>query len=154
PLLVLAAPAAALAQDRPTLTLGFAKCGHCMPMGLMPELSDKLTIEVTNFTSGNDVLTALVSKSIDVAQITYLHYVAALDKGFDVVAISGQVNAGLEIVVQRGLNQKESDWVGFKALVGERKAAGKPLKVAASRGSAQDIHLRGELLLNGIDPNK
>jgi ABC-type nitrate/sulfonate/bicarbonate transport system substrate-binding protein len=154
PLLVLAAPAAALAQDRPTLTLGFAKCGHCMPMGLMPELSDKLTIEATNFTSGNDVLTALVSKSIDVAQITYLHYVTALDKGFDVVAISGQVNGGSEIVVQRGLNLKESDWVGFKALVAERTAAGKPLKVAASRGSAQDIHLRGELLLNGINPNK
>ncbi len=47
-------------------------------------------VEATGFNSGNDVLTALVSKSIDVAQVTYLHYITALDKGFDVVAVSGQ----------------------------------------------------------------
>ncbi len=142
------------AQDKPKVTLGFAKCAHCLSMGLVPELTDKIKIEATNFTSGNDVLTALVSKSIDIAQVTYLHYVTALDKGFDVVAISGQVNGGSEIVMHPDLKVGEGDWAAFKALVAERKAAGKPLKVAASRGNAQDIHMRGELLMNGIDPNK
>ena len=46
-----------------------------------------------------------------------------------------------------------ADWAAFKALVTKNKAEGKPLKVAASRGSAQDIHMRGAFFKQGIDPN-
>jgi ABC-type nitrate/sulfonate/bicarbonate transport system substrate-binding protein len=67
-------------------------------MSLTPGLAKGVEIEATGFNSGNDVLTALVSKSIDVAQVTYLHYVTALDKGFDVVAVSGQINGGSECI--------------------------------------------------------
>jgi ABC-type nitrate/sulfonate/bicarbonate transport system substrate-binding protein len=144
----------ALAQAKPKITLGFAKCAHCLPMALVPELAKNVEIEATNFTSGNDVLTALISKSIDVAQVTYLHMVTALDKGFDVVAISGQVNGGSEIVVGKDLPLKAEDWAGLKAMIADAKSKGKPFRVAASRGNAQDIHMRGEFLLNGIDPNK
>jgi ABC-type nitrate/sulfonate/bicarbonate transport system substrate-binding protein len=96
------------------------------------------------------VLTALISKSIDVGQITYLHYATALDKGFDVVAISGQVNGGSQIVLSNDLPVEANDWAGLKRLIAERKAAGKPLKVAASRGNAQDIHMRGAFAKQGI----
>ncbi|HVQ69630.1 MAG TPA: ABC transporter substrate-binding protein, partial [Bradyrhizobium sp.] len=75
------------AAETPKIKLGFAKCAHCLPMSLTPGLAKGVEIEATGFNSGNDVLTALVSKSIDVAQVTYLHYVTALDKGFDVVAV-------------------------------------------------------------------
>jgi len=156
--LVLAAalivPGAAFAQAKPKIKLGFAKCAHCLPMALTPELTTGVEIEAINFNSGNDVLTALVSKSIDVAQVTYLHYVTALDKGFDVVAISGQVNGGSEILTAKGIPLKENDWAGLKKLIAEYKAQDKPFRVAASRGNAQDIHMRGELMLNGINPNK
>ena len=81
------------AAQTPKIKLGFAKCAHCLPMSLTPGLAKGVEIEATGFNSGNDVLTALVSKSIDVAQVTYLHYVTALDKGFDVVAVSGQIKA-------------------------------------------------------------
>ena len=47
----------------------------------------------------SDALTALVSKSVDIAQVTYLAYVSGLDKGFDLVAVSGQVNGGSEMLV-------------------------------------------------------
>lgn len=138
----------------PTITLGFAKCAHCLPMALTPQLAKDVTIEATPFTSGNDVLTALVSKSIDVAQVTYLHFVTALDKGFDVVAISGQVNGGSEMLMAPGVALQGEDWAGLQKLVAQRKAAGKPLRVAASRGNAQDLHMRGVLAKHGIDPDK
>lgn len=151
--LVAAAPTAQ-AADAEAVKLGFAKCAHCLPMALTPDLAKGVSIEAINFNSGNDVLTALVSKSIDVAQVTYLHYVTALDKGFDVVAISGQVNGGSEIVTAKGIDLKAGDWAGLKALAASRKAKGEPLRVAASRGNAQDIHMRGALQKHGIDANK
>jgi ABC-type nitrate/sulfonate/bicarbonate transport system substrate-binding protein len=152
--IVLTSPHAIAQGAKPKIKLGFAKCAHCLSMALVPQLTDKVDIEAINFNSGNDVLTALISKSIDVAQVTYLHFVTALDKDFDVVAISGQVNGGSELMMANGINLAEGDWPGLKKLIGEYKAQGKPFRVAASRGNAQDIHMRGELLLKGIDPNK
>jgi ABC-type nitrate/sulfonate/bicarbonate transport system substrate-binding protein len=143
----------ALAADA-VVKVGYAKCAHCMPMALTPGLAKGITIEATGFNTGNDVLTALVSKSIDVAQVTYLHYVTALDKGFDVVAISGEVNGGSECVSAPALNLAKGDWATFRALADKAKKAGAPLKVAASRGAAQDIHMRGAFARQGLDVNK
>jgi ABC-type nitrate/sulfonate/bicarbonate transport system substrate-binding protein len=148
---VAALPAAA---DGAKIKLGFAKCAHCLPMSLTPGYTKAAEIEAINFNSGNDVLTALVSKSIDVAQVTYLHYVTALDKGFDVVAVSGQINGGSECLSSMKLDLPAEDWAAFKALVAKAKTDGQPLKVAASRGNAQDIHMRGAFLKQGINPNK
>ena len=142
------------AAETPKIKLGFAKCAHCLPMSLTPGLAKGVEIEATGFNSGNDVLTALVSKSIDVAQVTYLHYVTALDKGFDVVAVSGQINGGSECISSNKLALPGEDWAAFKAVVAKAKAGGQPLKVAASRGNAQDIHMRGAFLKQGVDPNK
>jgi ABC-type nitrate/sulfonate/bicarbonate transport system substrate-binding protein len=151
--MTLAATAVATAET-PKIKLGFAKCAHCLPMSLTPGLANGVEIEATGFNSGNDVLTALVSKSIDVAQVTYLHYVTALDKGFDVVAVSGQINGGSECISSNKLALAGEDWAAFKAVVAKAKAGGQPLKVAASRGNAQDIHMRGAFLKQGVDPNK
>ncbi|HBK04358.1 MAG TPA: ABC transporter substrate-binding protein, partial [Acetobacteraceae bacterium] len=101
-----------------------------------------------------DALTALVSKNIDVAQATYLHYAIALDKGFDVVAISGQVNGGSAMLVGSDLDVTPNDWGSLKKVIAEYKAAGKPFRVAASRGNAQDLHMRGAFAKQGIDINK
>jgi ABC-type nitrate/sulfonate/bicarbonate transport system substrate-binding protein len=150
--LLLSAPAAVqVQQNKSRIILGYAKCAHCFSMVLAPDLAEKVTIETVGFNTASDVLTALVSKSIDVAQVTYLHFVAALDKGFDVVAISGHINGGSEILLRPGITIAEGDWPGLRKLADDRKAQGRPLRVAASRGSAQDVHLRGELLLNGIN---
>ncbi|SMH48319.1 ABC transporter substrate-binding protein [Azospirillum agricola] len=151
---VAGAAATAQAADAEKLKLGFAKCAHCLPMALTPGLAKGVEIEAINFNSGNDVLTALVSKSIDVAQVTYLHYITALDKGFDVVAVSGQVNGGSEVMTAKGIDLKADDWDGLKALIAARKEKGEPLRVAASRGNAQDIHMRGAFQKHGINVNK
>ncbi|ETR74961.1 ABC transporter substrate-binding protein [Afipia sp. P52-10] len=142
------------AAQTPKVKLGFAKCAHCLPMSLIPGIAKNVEVEATGFNSGNDVLTALISKSIDVAQVTYLHYITALDKGFDIVAVSGQINGGSECLSSQKLSLPADDWSAFKALVAKAKADGQPLKVAASRGNAQDIHMRGAFLKQGVDPNK
>src|SRR5258708_19703748 len=142
------------AAETPKIKLGFAKCAHCLPMSLTPGLAKGVEIEATGFNSGNDVVTGVVLKSIDVAQVTYLHYVTALDKGFDVVAISGQINGGSECLSSKKLSLEGDDWTAFKALVAKGKADGQPLKVAASRGNAQDIHMRVAFLKQGFDLNK
>ncbi|WP_231394262.1 ABC transporter substrate-binding protein [Pseudacidovorax intermedius] len=157
PLLVAAAallPLAGQAQD--AIKLGYAKCAHCTPLALTPQNADasKVKLEATGFNTGNDVLTALLSKSIDVAQVTYLHYATALDKGFDVVAISGQINGGSQILVGNDVPVAENDWAGLKKVIADYKAQGKPFRVAASRGNAQDIHMRGAFAKQGIDINK
>jgi ABC-type nitrate/sulfonate/bicarbonate transport system substrate-binding protein len=140
--------------SKPEVKLGFAKCAQCLSMALVPQFTQDAKIDAINFTSGNDVLTALVSHSVDIAQVTYLHFVTALDRGLDVVAVSGQVNGGSAILVRNGINLQQNDWAGLKKLVEAAKAQGKPLRIAASRGNAQDLHMRGELQMHGIDANK
>jgi ABC-type nitrate/sulfonate/bicarbonate transport system substrate-binding protein len=150
--ILMALPAAA--QDKPKLKVGYGKCAQCFSMLLVPAATDKIDVELTGFTTAQDGLTAMIAKSVDAMQATYLHLVAARDKGFDVVAISGHVNGGSDIIISNSLTVAPDDWTAFKALVMERKAAGKPMRIASSRGSAQDIHLRGELAVHGIDANK
>jgi len=154
--LVIAAslPSAAQAEDLPTITLGYAKCAHCTPMSLTPQYATGVKIDAVGFNTGTDALTALVSKNIDVAQVTYLHYAIALDKGFDVVAISGQVNGGSAMLVANDLPVTPNDWASLKKVIADYKAAGKPFRVAASRGNAQDIHMRGAFAKQGIDINR
>jgi ABC-type nitrate/sulfonate/bicarbonate transport system substrate-binding protein len=146
------APAAA--QSEPSIKLGYAKCAHCTPLALLPQYAKGVQVEAIGFNTGNDVLTALISKSIDVGQVTYLHYAVALDKGFDVVAISGQVSGGSVMLVTNDLPVTAEDWPSLKKVIAEYKAAGKPVRVAASRGNAQDIHMRGAFAKQGIDVNK
>ena len=142
------------AQGEPVIKLGYAKCAHCTPMSLIPQYAKGVQIDAVGFNTGTDALTALVSKNIDVAQVTYLHYAIALDKGFDVVAISGQVNGGSAMLVGNDLDVAPNDWASLKKVIAEFKAAGKPFRVAASRGNAQDIHMRGAFAKQGIDINK
>jgi ABC-type nitrate/sulfonate/bicarbonate transport system substrate-binding protein len=138
----------------PAIKLGYAKCAHCSPLSLVPEYAQGAKVEAIAFNTGNDVLTALMAKSIDVAQVTYLHYAIALDRGFDVVAISGQINGGSQILVGNDLPVAQGDWDGLKKLIEQYKKEGKPFRVAASRGNAQDIHMRGAFAKHGIDINK
>jgi ABC-type nitrate/sulfonate/bicarbonate transport system substrate-binding protein len=147
-------PTSVYAQSESTIKLGYAKCAHCTPMALMPQYAKGIQIEAIGFNTGTDVLTALISKNLDVAQVTYLHYAVALDKGFDVVAISGQINGGSAMLVGNDVPVTPDDWASLKKAIADFKAAGKPFRVAASRGNAQDIHMRGAFAKQGIDINK
>ena len=106
-------PLQASAQAAPKIKMAYAKCAHCLSMALVPGLAKGVDIEAINFVSGNDALTALVSKSVDIAQVTYLHFVTGLDKGMDLVAISGQVNGGSELLVAAASPLSANDWDGL-----------------------------------------
>ena len=147
-------PALGWSQTAPKIKMAYAKCAHCLSMAMVPSLARGVEIEAINFNSGNDALTALVSKSVDIAQVTYLHFVTGLDKGMDLVAVSGQVNGGSELVVAKDTALAPNDWTGLKKMIADYKAQGKPFRIAASRGNAQDLHMRGELLKNGINPTR
>jgi ABC-type nitrate/sulfonate/bicarbonate transport system substrate-binding protein len=138
----------------PKIKMAYAKCAHCLSMAMVPGLAKGVEIEAINFNSGNDALTALVSKSVDIAQVTYLHFVTGLDKGMDLVAVSGQVNGGSELLVAKDSTLNPNDWAGLKKMIADYKAQGKPFRIAASRGNAQDLHMRGELVKNGINPSR
>jgi len=153
-LLCLSGMVAAQTQDEATMKLGYSKCAHCTPLSLTPEKVTGIKLEAIPFNTGNDVLTALLSKSIDIAQVTYLHYATALDKGFDVIAISGQINGGSQMLISNALPIQAGDWDGLVKLIHQYQAEGKPFRVAASRGNAQDIQMRGAFLKHGIDVNK
>jgi ABC-type nitrate/sulfonate/bicarbonate transport system substrate-binding protein len=145
---------AGFAQADGKIKLGYAKCAHCSAMSLTPQFGKTVQIDAVGFNTGTDALTALVSKNVDIAQVTYLHYAIALDKGFDVVAISGQINGGSAMLVANDLDVIPNDWASLKKVIAEYKVAGKPFRVAASRGNAQDIHMRGAFAKQGIDINK
>ena len=135
----------AMAQQKPTIKFGYAKCAHCTPIALTPEYAPDAKIEAIAFNTGNDVLAALVSKSIDVAQITYQHYAIALDKGFDVVAISGQINGGSQMVLANDVPVKPNDWDALKALIHEGQGGRQAVQAwRPAAGNAQDLHMRGE----------
>ena len=85
-------PLAGHADDLPTVRVAFAKCAHCTPIALMPEHAQGVRIEVIPFNTGSDAMTALVTHNVDIAQSTYQSFVVAMDRGFDVVAVSGHVN--------------------------------------------------------------
>ena len=145
----------AQAQTAPIkIKMAYAKCAHCLSMAMVPGLAKGVEIEAINFNSGNDALTALVSKSVDIAQVTYLNFVSGLDKGLDLVAVSGQVNGGSELLVGKDSPLAPDDWAGLKKMIADYKAQGKPFRIAASRGNAQDLHMRGELVKNGISPTR
>jgi len=144
----------AAAQTKPKMKVGYAKCAQCFSMQLLPEFTKNVEVEMVPFNSASDSLTALMSNAIDVAQVTYLHYVTAVDRGLDVVAVSGHVNGGSDIIMGKSLGLRPGDWDGLKKLVADYNAQGKPFRIATSRGSAQDLHMRGELAVHGINPNK
>lgn len=151
----LSAWAGTAAHAGDSIKLGYAKCAHCSAVALVPAQAENgVQIEGVNFNTGNDVLTALVSKNLDVAQVTYLHFVTALDKGFDVVAIAGQINGGSRLLISNALPVAADDWTGLKKIIADFKAQGKPFRVGASRGNAQDLHMRGTFAKHGIDVNK
>lgn len=142
------------AADPPVIRVAYAKCAHCTPVSMMPDHAKDVKIEAVAFNTGSDALTALVTKNVDMAQSTYQSFVVAMDRGFDVVAVSGHVNGGSQMLIGNDVPLQKDDWEGLRALIATYRKEGKPFRVAASRGNAQDLHMRGELAAHGIDANK
>lgn len=135
------------------LTVGYASCAHCLAMELTPGKADGVKLDMKSFQNGNDSLTALLSGSVDVAQVTYGHWVSALNRGAPVVAISGQINGGSDIVLSSKMDTKiaPGNWDQLASYIKERAQSGNPLTIGTNTGSSQDLQARAQFRKVGID---
>lgn len=138
----------------PEVQFGYATCINCYPLEKLGEFTENATIKTVYFKAATEAVTALATKNVDIIQVTYLHYLMGLDKGLDMVAVSGQINGGSDLLLNANSNIGVDDWDALKEAIKNANDAKKPFKIGSQRGSAQDIHLRGELLNKGIDPEK
>ncbi|NDZ92814.1 ABC transporter substrate-binding protein [Streptomyces sp. SID6673] len=136
-----------------SIVVASPQCAHCLSMSLLPGKMPGQDVTYQNFTKLSDLSTGLASGQINVGQIDYTALVSLISKGLPIVAISGQVNGGSDFVVSPKLGLNANDWPAFSAAAKEAKADGHPLKIASQFGTVQDIELRLELPMKGIDPN-
>jgi ABC-type nitrate/sulfonate/bicarbonate transport system substrate-binding protein len=133
-----------------TITIASPQCAHCLAMALLPDQIKGYKVEYQNFSKLSDLEAGLASGRIDVGQIDYTGLVAVISQGLPIIAISGEVNGGSDLLVSPSLKVKTGDWASFKSLVVSRKVDGKPLTIASQFGSVQDIELRLELPKEGV----
>ena len=134
-----------------TITVASPQCAHCLAMSLLPDQIEGYTVKYETFSKLSDLEAGLASGRIDVGQIDYTGLVAVISHDLPIVAISGQVNGGSDLLVSPTLEVEAGDWDQFKSLVASRKAQGKPLTIGSQFGSVQDIELRLQLPAKGID---
>jgi ABC-type nitrate/sulfonate/bicarbonate transport system substrate-binding protein len=99
----------------------------------------ELTVELVEFKAGAEMVTALVSGSVDVGAIGYWHLIRLLDQGVDVEAVAGLASGGTRLVVRKGVAVK--DWADLKGKT-----------CAVMRGSIQDVQFLMALKKHGLTP--
>ena len=103
------------ADEVGTVTLGWLKSTANLIAVEAPKLSSKygLKIESVNFNNGVDIATALVNGQIDVALLTPIHLIRALDGKVNFVQIAGNARGNTIIVASKKLGLAENDWNGL-----------------------------------------
>lgn len=144
--------AGAQAAGKVHVRLGFPRCAHCLAMAMVQQFAPGVVLEDRTFANSNDVMTALLGGSLDMAQVTYLNLVSIADQNFPLVAVSGQVNGGSDFILARSQHIRPGDWAALKREILADAKAGHPFRIASTYGTAQDIEIRGELLVKGIQP--
>lgn len=142
-----------LTASTPTITFGSPECGQCLAMSLLPREVHGYNLKYTTFANASDAATAMASGHMDFVQITYTNFPSLVSKNLDVVATSGEVNGGSDLVVSPSLHVAPGDWTALKGIISKDKASGHRFTIGSFFGTIQDIELR--LLLNqyGINPN-
>lgn len=141
------------AAAKPTIVVAAPECAHCLAMSLLSAEMPGYNVKFETFSQLTALTAGLASGAIDVGQIDYTGLVSFVDKDLPIVAVSGEVNGGSDLVLAPSVKLKANDWTAFKALAEKDKVAGNPLKIASQFGSVQDIELRLELPKYGINPN-
>jgi ABC-type nitrate/sulfonate/bicarbonate transport system substrate-binding protein len=108
-----------------------------------------LTIDASNFTTAQDILTAMIAGQIDVGLLTPIHLIRSIDSGLDFVQIAGNARGGTGIVAAKSLGLGKDDWTGFRKLAATRK-----IKIASSRGSINEALAIAEFQQMKIDRAK
>jgi len=146
-------PQLAFAQAARTgsLTLGWVKSTSNLlaPVSVDTASTYGLTIESSNFTTAQDVLTAMIAGQVDVGLLTPIHLIRTIDSNLDFVQISGNARGGTGIIAAKSLNLGKDDWAGFRKLAAQRK-----VRIASSRGSINEALAIAEFQQQKIDLSK
>jgi ABC-type nitrate/sulfonate/bicarbonate transport system substrate-binding protein len=146
--LLSAIPALADAPSVGSFSLGWVKSSANLlaPVSTSIAPTYGLTIESSNFTTAQDILTAMIAGQIDVGLLTPIHLIRSIDQGLDFVQIAGNARGGTGMIAAKSLNLGKDDWAGFRKLAAQRK-----VKIASSRGSINEALAIAELQQNKID---
>src|ERR1051325_9135157 len=148
------APFKAIAQNsnpteqQKTVSLGWVKSTSNLLAYLAPEFGERhgLKVNLINFNNAQDILTALINGQLDVGLLTPIHFIRSIDGNLNLVQIAGNARGGNGIVVSRKLGLAANDWDGMKELLKKKK-----LRVAAFRGSVNELLAIGEFAKHGIN---
>lgn len=141
-------PALAQGASIGSLSLGWVKSSANLlaPVSVPIAASSGLSIESSNFTTAQDILTAMIAGQIDVGLLTPIHLIRSIDSNLDFVQIAGNARGGTGVIAAKSLNLGKDDWAGFRKLAAQRK-----IKIASSRGSINEALAIAELQKNNID---
>ena len=136
-----------------SVTVGSPSCAPCLAMSLLGNVDPHLQVTYQQFANATDATTAVAAGKVDVAQIVYTGLVSAVSTGLPIVAISGEVNGASDFIVGPNIKIKPNDWSALRKLIFADKKAGHLFTIASFFGTVQDIEIRLELPLYGINPN-
>jgi ABC-type nitrate/sulfonate/bicarbonate transport system substrate-binding protein len=137
-----------------TIVVAAPECAHCLAMSLLGhELPKTYKADFTPAASPEAVATALVAGRVTVGQVDYPSLVSFISEGLPVLAISGEVNGGSDLVLAPSLHIAPNNWTALTSYILAQHASGHTFTIASQFGTVQDIDLRLELAEKGINPN-
>ena len=140
--------AAAQAPALGSATLGWVKstANLLAPVSATISPTHGLTLELSNFNTAQDILTAMIAGQIDIGLLTPVHLIRTIDSNLDFVQIAGNARGGTGIVAAKSLNLSKDGWAALKKISATRK-----IKVVSSRGSVNEALAIAEFRKNGFD---
>src|SRR5262245_42679147 len=121
-----------------TVRIGTIKTPHWAATWILPEYAPKtLQVQLVEFKTSLEMISALTAGSLDIGTIGYWHFVRMLDQGADVKAVAGLCSGGTRMLVRNGA--AISKWEDLRG-----KTCG------AARGSTQDIQFQMALKKHGL----
>lgn len=106
------------------------------------------------FNDSTSVILALDQGELHVGNLTAQHIVRAIDEGMDLVTVVGWGGGYMVLVARDQIDIARDDVEAFRSMVAARKAAGNRVKMAASTGSQQHMHMVAFLREIGVDPDQ
>jgi ABC-type nitrate/sulfonate/bicarbonate transport system substrate-binding protein len=136
------AAAGMLARPRPSrastpVRLGTIKTPHWAASWLIPDVAKGVQVQLVEFKTSLEMISALTAGNLDVGTIGYWHFIRMLDQGADVTAVAGLCSGGTRLVARPGANIAKWDDLRGK-------------NCAVARGSTQDIQFLLSLKNHGL----
>lgn len=124
------------------LVVGAPECAHCLAMSLIGPTSGPYHFTFKPFGTLSAITTALLTGHIQIAQIDYPSLVSLISKKAPIVAISGQVNGGSDLVLSPSIKVSPNNWAALRHYVLKNDSPAHPFRIASNFGTVQDVDLR------------